>query len=356
MKHIVLTGGGTAGHVTPNIALIPALKEAGYQISYIGSYDGIEKKLIEELGIPYYGISSGKLRRYFDVKNFTDPFRVLKGFHEAKKLLKQLKPDVVFSKGGFVTVPVVIAAKKRKIPAIIHESDMTPGLANKLCLSSASKICCNFPETVKSLPQEKAVLTGTPIGEELLSGDKEAGRLFCGFTSDKPVLMVIGGSLGAASVNEHIRSILPELLKEFQVIHLCGKGKTDESLKGTEGYVQFEYIKKELSDLFALADIVISRAGANAICEISALHKPNLLIPLSANASRGDQILNARSFERQGYSMVLEEEEITDEKLLSVIRNLYADRHKYEQAMSAGSQMDSIHHIVSMIEECAGSR
>ena len=243
MKHIVLTGGGTAGHVTPNIALIPALKEAGYQISYIGSYDGIEKKLIEELGIPYYGISSGKLRRYFDVKNFTDPFRVLKGFHEAKKLLKQLKPDVVFSKGGFVTVPVVIAAKKRKIPAIIHESDMTPGLANKLCLSSASKICCNFPETVKSLPQEKAVLTGTPIREELLSGDKEAGRLFCGFTSDKPVLMVIGGSLGAASVNEHIRSILPELLKEFQVIHLCGKGKTDESLKGTEGYVQFEYIK-----------------------------------------------------------------------------------------------------------------
>ena len=353
MKHIVLTGGVTAGHVTPNIALIPALKEAGYQISYIGSYDGIEKKLIEELGIPYYGISSGKLRRYFDVKNFTDPFRVLKGFHEAKKLLKQLKPDVVFSKGGFVTVPVVIAAKKRKIPAIIHESDMTPGLANKLCLSSASKICCNFPETVKSLPQEKAVLTGTPIREELLSGDKEAGRLFCGFTSDKPVLMVIGGSLGAASVNEHIRSILPELLKEFQVIHLCGKGKTDESLKGTEGYVQFEYIKKELSDL---ADIVISRAGANAICEISALHKPNLLIPLSANASRGDQILNARSFERQGYSMVLEEEEITDEKLLSVIRNLYADRHKYEQAMSAGSQMDSIHHIVSMIEECAGSR
>lgn len=356
MKHIVLTGGGTAGHVTPNIALIPALKEAGYQISYIGSYDGIEKKLIEELGIPYYGISSGKLRRYFDVKNFTDPFRVLKGFHEAKKLLKQLKPDVVFSKGGFVTVPVVIAAKKRKIPAIIHESDMTPGLANKLCLSSASKICCNFPETVKSLPQDKAVLTGTPIREELLRGDKEAGRLFCGFTSDKPVLMVIGGSLGAASVNQHIRSILPELLKEFQVIHLCGKGKTDESLKGTEGYVQFEYIKKELSDLFAFADIVISRAGANAICEINALHKPNLLIPLSANASRGDQILNARSFERQGYSMVLEEEEITDEKLLSAIRSLYADRHNYEKAMSAGSQMDSIHHILSLIEECAGSR
>ena len=177
MKHIVLTGGGTAGHVTPNIALIPRLQELGYQISYIGSYNGIEKKLIEEMNIPYYGISSGKLRRYFDLKNFTDPFRVLKGFSEARKLLKHLKPDVVFSKGGFVTVPVVIAAKRCKIPAIIHESDMTPGLANKLCIPSAAKVCCNFPETVKSLPADKAVLTGTPIRQELLSGDKEADRL-----------------------------------------------------------------------------------------------------------------------------------------------------------------------------------
>lgn len=351
MKHIVLTGGGTAGHVTPNIAMIPVLREAGYKISYIGSYDGIEKKLIEELDIPYYGISSGKLRRYFDVKNFTDPFRVLKGFHEAKKLMKQLKPDIVFSKGGFVTVPVVIAAKKCKVPAIIHESDMTPGLANKLCIPSAVKVCCNFPETVKNLPQEKAVLTGTPIRKELLSGDKEAGRRFCGFTSDKPVLMVIGGSLGAASVNNHIRSILPELLKEFQVVHLCGKDKTDESLTGTEGYVQYEYIKNELADLFALSDIVISRAGANAICEISALHKPNLLIPLSANASRGDQILNARSFERQGFSMVLEEEEITNQKLLDSIRSLYSNRHSYEETMASGKQMDSIHHILSLIQE-----
>ena len=320
MKHIVLTGGGTAGHVTPNIALIPALKDAGYQISYIGSYNGIERKLIEELGIPYYGISSGKLRRYFDPKNFSDPFRVLKGFHEAKKLLKQLKPDVVFSKGGFVTVPVVIAAKRCKIPAIIHESDMTPGLANKLCIPSAVKVCCNFPETVSSLPKDKAVL--------------------------------IGGSLGAASVNDHVRKILPELLKDFQVIHLCGKGKMDEKLTGTAGYVQYEYIKDELPDLFALADVVISRAGANAICEISALHKPNLLIPLSANASRGDQILNARSFEKQGYSMVLEEEEITDQKLLDTIHQLYDNRHSFEEAMAASKQMDSIHHIVSLVEGC----
>lgn len=356
MKHIVLTGGGTAGHVTPNIALIPALKDAGYQISYIGSYNGIERKLIEELGIPYYGISSGKLRRYFDPKNFSDPFRVLKGFHEAKKLLKQLKPDVIFSKGGFVTVPVVIAAKRCKIPAIIHESDMTPGLANKLCIPSAVKVCCNFPETVNSLPKDKAVLTGTPIRQELLNGNREAGRQFCGFTADKPVLMIIGGSLGAASVNDHVRKILPELLKDFQVIHLCGKGKMDEKLTDTAGYVQYEYIKDELPDLFALADVVISRAGANAICEISALHKPNLLIPLSANASRGDQILNARSFEKQGYSMVLEEEEITDQKLLDTIHKLYQERHSFEKAMAASKQMDSIHHIVSLIEGCVSSR
>ena len=338
MKHIVLTGGGTAGHVTPNIALIPRLKELGYEISYIGSYDGIEKKLIEEMNIPYYGISSGKLRRYFDLKNFTDPFRVLKGFGEAKKLLKQLKPDVVFSKGGFVTVPVVIAAGQRKIPTIIHESDMTPGLANKICIPSATKICCNFPET--------------PIRQELLSGNKEAARKFCGLTDDKPVLMVIGGSLGAASVNENVRKILPELLKEFQVIHLCGKGKMDESLKDTAGYVQYEYIKQELADLFALADIVISRAGANAICELNALKKPNLLIPLSANASRGDQILNARSFERQGFSMVLEEEEITESTLLNSIRELYQNRQSYIDAMSESSHMNSIEKITGLIEDC----
>ena len=356
MKHIVLTGGGTAGHVTPNIALIPRLQELGYKISYIGSYEGIEKKLIEELGIPYYGISSGKLRRYFDLKNFSDPFRVLKGFSQARKILKDLKPDVVFSKGGFVTVPVVIAAKRLKIPALIHESDMTPGLANKICIPSATKVCCNFPETVKSLPADKAVLTGTPIRQELLSGNADAGRKFCGFTADKPVIMVIGGSLGAASVNDNVRKILPELLKDFQVIHLCGKDKLDASLNGTEGYVQFEYIKDELPDLFAAADLIISRAGANAICEISALAKPNILIPLSANASRGDQILNARSFERQGFSMVLEEEEITESTLLNAIRELYQNRESYVHAMSESSHMNSIEKITGLIEDCVNKQ
>lgn len=352
MKHIVLTGGGTAGHVTPNIALIPRLRELGYKISYIGSYDGIEKKLIEELGISYYGISSGKLRRYFDPKNFTDPFKVLKGFSEAKRLMKRLKPDIVFSKGGFVSVPVVLAAKMCGIPAIIHESDMSPGLANKLCIPAATKVCCNFSEAAEHLPASKAVLTGTPIRQELLHGSRENALHFTGLSSDKPVIMIIGGSLGAVAVNEAVRSILPELLKTFQVVHLCGKGKLDPTLNNLNGYVQYEYIKQELPDLFALADLVISRAGANAICEISALKKPNLLIPLSARASRGDQILNARSFEKQGFSLVMEEEEITNEKLLHAIQDLYQNRESYIHAMENGQHTDSIERIISLIQEC----
>lgn len=351
MKRIVLTGGGTAGHVTPNIALLPTLKEMGYDIQYIGSYDGIEKTLISDYGIPYHGISSGKLRRYFDVKNFTDPFRVLKGFSEANKLMKKLKPDIVFSKGGFVSVPVVIAAKKNKIPAIIHESDMTPGLANKLCLSSAVKICCNFPETVASLPADKAVLSGSPIRKELREGSRQKALEFCGFTADKPVILVMGGSLGAVAVNQAVRSILPALLKQYQVIHLCGKGKADSAFANTTGYKQFEYIKDELKDLFALSELVISRAGANAICELAALKKPNILIPLPSKSSRGDQLLNARSFEKQGFSIVIEEEQLTDELLLSEIQKLYEHRADYISNMEKSQQTDAIDTITQLIEK-----
>lgn len=351
MKRIILTGGGTAGHVTPNIALIPKLKELGYDIQYIGSYTGIEKELIEPFGIPYHGISSGKLRRYFSLQNFTDPFRVIKGLGEAKNLIRDLKPDVIFSKGGFVSVPVVLAGKKCKVPVIIHESDMTPGLANKIAIPSATKICCNFPETLAHLPKEKAVLTGSPIRQELLSGNKIAAMDLCGFSADKPVILVIGGSLGAVAVNNAVRSALPELLESFQIVHLCGKGKIDETLSNTKGYKQFEYIKNELRDIFALADIVISRAGANAICELLALRKPNILIPLSASASRGDQILNARSFECQGFSIVLEEEEVTKDTLLHAVDRLYTDRNTYMEAMRNSGQQDSIQTILNLIQE-----
>ncbi|MCR4807221.1 MAG: undecaprenyldiphospho-muramoylpentapeptide beta-N-acetylglucosaminyltransferase [Lachnospiraceae bacterium] len=351
MKKIILTGGGTAGHVTPNIALIPTLREQGYDIQYIGSYEGIERSLMEDIGIPYHAIASGKLRRYFSLQNFTDPFRVLKGFFQANKLIKELKPDVVFSKGGFVAVPVVIAAGLNHVPAIIHESDMTPGLANKLCFKSAKKICCNFPETVSLLPSDKAVLSGSPIRKELLSGDAGAGRDFTGFKDDKPVIMAIGGSLGAANVNTAIRSILPKLLEKYNLIHLTGKGKADDSLNGLDGYKQYEYIKDELKDLFALSDIVVSRAGANAICELLALKKPNLLIPLPSKSSRGDQLLNAESFKKQGFSMVLKEDDLTDDLLLKMIDELYEKKETYIKAMEGSSQNNAIDTIISLIKE-----
>ncbi len=350
MKKIILTGGGTAGHVTPNLALIPALQEAGYDIRYIGSYQGIERKLIENAGIPYDGISSGKLRRYFDLKNFSDPFRVLKGYGEALRLMKRYRPDVVFSKGGFVAVPVVFAAHHYKIPVILHESDMTPGLANKLCLSSASKICCNFPETLQHLPADKAVLTGSPIRAELLKGNRLSGLNYAHLTADKPVLLIIGGSLGSVAVNTGVRRILPRLLDEFQIVHICGRGNLDESLIGTPGYIQYEYVDAPLKHLFAAADLVISRAGANSICELLALRKPNLLIPLPASASRGDQILNANSFARQGYSKVLEEEGMTDDALYSAVNDLYTHREDYIRAMESSSLSNAVDTILLLIE------
>lgn len=350
-KKIVLTGGGTAGHVTPNIALIPELQKQGYEVSYIGSYTGIEKTLIEELGIPYTGISSGKLRRYFSLQNFSDPFRVIRGYGEAVAALKRIRPDVVFSKGGFVAVPVVLAAKQLKIPTVIHESDMTPGLANKLCIPSAKYVCANFPETLQNLPKDKAVLTGTPIRRELFMGNREKGLAFCGFDSSKPVLMVVGGSLGAMTVNQAVREILPELLKHFQVVHLCGKGKTDTTLNGMKGYIQFEYVDKEMRDLFAATDLVISRAGANAICEILALKIPNILIPLPADASRGDQILNAKSFAAQGFSKLLEEESMTKETLLEAALEVYQNRDTYIKAMTESKQTDAIPVILGLLEK-----
>ena len=351
MKKIILTGGGTAGHVTPNIALIPELQKRGYEIYYIGSKNGIEKELMANFDIPYYGISSGKLRRYFDVKNFTDPFRILKGYSEASRIIKQVKPDVIFSKGGFVTVPVVKAAKRRNVPCVLHESDISPGLANRLCLSSASAVCANFPETLSHLPTDKAYLTGSPIRRELFSGNRLEGLKMCGFTADKPVILVIGGSLGSVRVNEAVREILPELLKKYQVIHLCGKDKVDSSLEGTEGYVQYEYIQKELCDLLDAADLVISRAGANAICELLALHKPNILIPLSLEASRGDQILNAESFERQGFSYVIKEEELTSQGLLEAVSTVDSQKEEYRKTMEASGQQNAVVKVADIIEK-----
>lgn len=346
---IIMTGGGSAGHVTPNIALMPILKSKGFEIKYIGSTNGIEKGLIEKEGIPYFGISSGKLRRYFDVKNFTDPFKVVKGFFEAKRILTEEKPDVVFSKGGFVTVPVVMAAHMKKIPVISHESDMTPGLANKLASPFCTKLCVTFPESLKHIKDNKGVVTGTPIREDILKGNKQKGREFCGFKNDKPILLLIGGSLGSKFLNDTIRNILKDILEDMNVVHICGKGNVDNSLVSISGYKQFEYISSELPDVFAASDFIISRAGANSIFEILALKKPNILIPLSRNASRGDQILNAKSFEKSGFSMVIEEENMTNDVLKDSIKNLKDNASKYIEAMEKSTFGDGTVQIVQEI-------
>lgn len=350
MKTIVLTGGGTAGHVTPHIALIPSLRNEGWDIRYIGSYQGIEKDLIEKESIPYYGIASGKLRRYMSLQNLKDPFKVIKGFFDAYKVLKELKPKVVFSKGGYVTVPVVMAANTLKIPVIIHESDMTPGLANKMAMKGAKVICVNFEETLQYVGN-KGVLTGSPIRKELFEGSREKGNRLCSFKYQKPTLLMMGGSLGSVKINKVLRKGLPELLKKFNVIHICGKGNKEASLEGIQGYKQFEYVSEELPHLFAITDVMLSRAGANAISELVALHIPSLLIPLSASASRGDQILNANSMKNKGYCEILLEDELNEKTLIEKIELIYHNKEQYKETMRQATETKAIDKIISIIRE-----
>ena len=378
-KRIVLTGGGTAGHVTPNLALLPGLRARGFEILYIGSLEGIEKTLMENAGVEYRGIPTGKFRRYSGVNTIRKAGNVFRGFYEAAmerrevdrmnrkdlnnvmegrkqalEYIRDFKPDLVFSKGGYVSVPVVSAAHKLGIPAIIHESDMTPGLANRLVFQYAEKICCNFPETLTFLPRGKGVLSGSPIRSELLSGSREKGLEFTGLSGEKPILLMIGGSMGARHLNETLRAALDDLLTSFDIIHLCGKGNLSEELAERPGYVQYEYISDELKDLFAAADIVFSRAGANAICELLALKKPSLLVPLSKAASRGDQILNARSFEKQGFSMVIEEEGLTPKVLADALRTLYETKDRYVSAMAESPLQNGVGTILQLIDEITG--
>ena len=334
-KHIVFTGGGTAGHVTPNIALIEALllennqtenssaKNITWQIDYIGSEQGVEKKLIAELNIPYHGIKSGKFRRYFSWQNFLDPFFVLYGIVQAFFLLRRLQTDLVFSKGGFVAFPVVFAAWLNRIPVIAHESDLTPGLANRLCFPFVKKICITFAAGKSFFKNPtKVIVTGTPIRKALFNGDRTRGLALCHFSADKPCVLVIGGSLGAGVINQTIRAALPILTRSFQVIHICGKGKMDASLMNQPDYCQFEYVGDELANLFAASDLVISRSGANSVYEILALQKPHVFIPLSAKVSRGDQIHNARYCEKQGVSVVVQEENLTEKTLLQAVQQV----------------------------------
>ena len=352
---IMLTGGGTAGHVMPNIALLPALRAAGFDISYIGSAKGMEKEIVEKSGLPYYGISSGKLRRYLSAKNITDALRVVRGIGQARKILRRAKPDIVFSKGGFVAVPVVLAARLAKVPVVIHESDITVGLANRLCIPHAARVCCVFPETMAQIPKSKAHLTGTPIRQEILDGSRIAGLAACNFPDEKPIIMVMGGSQGSVTVNNCVRETLDDLLADFNVVHLCGAGNVVQNAE-RPGYLQLEYAGENMGHLYAAADIVVSRAGANSLGELLALAKPNVLIPLSLRASRGDQILNAQSFARQGFSAVIDEDDLTGSILVNTIRETYEKRGKYASVMKKSGVENGINSIVAIIKEVAKAK
>lgn len=354
MARIFFTGGGTAGHVTPNIALIEAMQTRGWQCHYVGSRQGIERQLTADLNLPFHAIHSGKLRRYFSWQNFIDPVFILFGFVQSLWLCLTIRPDLVFSKGGFVSVPVAAAAWLCRIPVISHESDITPGLANKLCLPFSKVLCVNFAETLNHLPaaaRHKVQVTGSPLRSGLRDTDPEQGRGFLQFSSDRPVLLVVGGSLGAKMLNETIWANLEWLTQDFQIVHLVGAGNINNDVSYPE-YRQFEYLSEEYGDVLACADVVLSRAGANSIYELLALRKPHLLVPLSAAASRGDQLVNARIMAARGLSLSLTEAELSADTLRRALNVLLSDQ-QMRANMAALPQDDPLALIIQLIESHA---
>ena len=356
MKRIVLTGGGTAGHVTPNLSLIPRLIAAGYDVHYIGTEHGIERGMIAQVpGVTYHVVQSGKLRRYFSLQNFTDPFRVLHGAFTSVSLMRRLKPDVCFSKGGFVGVPVVIGAWLAHVPTVCHESDLTPGLANRISAHFVDRVATTFQECADALGK-KAEMTGTPLRPALFAGNRENGLAMAGFTGAKPVLLMTGGSLGAQSVNACLRACLPALLPHMDVLHLCGRGNLDENLKATPGYCQLEFLGDEMPDALAAADIVLSRAGSNTLSELLALGKPMLLVPYPLGASRGDQIKNAASFEKQGLAKVLDQEALTPATLAEALNGLLWDKDTLKAAMENCPVQNGSDAVFRLIENVQARR
>ena len=354
-KTIVLTGGGSAGHVTPNMALIPYLLQDGWDIHYVGTADGMERQLIEPLQhVTYHVVSSGKLRRYFSLKNFSDPFRVGAGISQARKLMKSLRPNVVFAKGGFVSVPVVYGAKGAKVPAVLHESDYSCGLANKLCMRACKTICVSFEPTLASIKDNKGVWTGSPIRQELQQGDAKRAQAFCKFADPaRPWITFMGGSLGAAALNQAVAQSLEALCDRYNVVHICGKGKLDPSLSHPN-YRQYEFLGPEIPHLFAATDVMVCRAGANTLFELLALHLPALLVPLPATQSRGDQILNARFFEKNGYSRVLLQEDLTAQTLLEEIERTRQHAPSLRMAMKNSPVQDGTRNVLREIYRAAG--
>ncbi|MED0938859.1 undecaprenyldiphospho-muramoylpentapeptide beta-N-acetylglucosaminyltransferase [Bacillus mobilis] len=349
-KKILFTGGGTAGHVMINMVLIPKFMEKGWGVEYIGSQNGIEKLLVQN--VKYNSISTGKLRRYWDWENFKDPFKIIKGCIQSYKLMKRIKPDVIFSAGGFVSVPVVIGAWMNKVPVIIREPDSTLGLANKIALPFTTKLCTTFPQTGENVSNEKKVYVGPIVREEIERGNVLRGRSYCKFQQDKPVLLIMGGSQGAQWINNMVRKSLETLLLNFNIVHMCGKGKVDSSI-GMEGYMQFEYIGEELPHILNMASVVVSRAGSTAISELLFLKKPMLLIPLTNSSSRGDQVLNAEYFSRQGYAEVILQDKVSMNVFIHVVNKLYTNKERYIQNMTGYTKTndEGIHQLIDIINE-----
>lgn len=335
MKKIIFTGGGSAGHVTLNLALIPWFIKNGWQVFYIGSINGMEEELIKKFPeVSYYGIPAGKLRRYFSWQNFTDMAKIPLGCLKAYFLIRKINPDLIFSKGGFVSFPVVVGGFLNRKKIFMHESDITPGLANKMSLPFVTTFFTTFPETVNAVKnKKKTVCIGPVLSARLFNGSKENGASIAGFSPAKPVIMVIGGSLGAKSLNDAVKQNLNALLKKYQIIHIAGKNGFDPSVKA-EGYIQYEYVDEPLKDFMALADVVISRAGSNSIFELASLQKPMILVPLPAASSRGEQSLNAKNFQKKGYCEIIQDEDIANpDILLPTLDNVYGSRASYIKNM-----------------------
>ncbi len=347
---IVLTGGGTAGHVSGNMALVPELKKRGFTIDYIGTMRGIERTIVaKDPDITYHPIMAGRLIRQICVQNFKNIFKFIRGVKEARELINEIKPDIVFSKGGYVTVPVVMAAHKCKIPVIIHESDYTPGLANKIATKYASKVCTTFKETTDMFKKDKAVWTGSPLRDELFSGNKVKGYAITGFDSTKPVILVMGGSSGALAINNLVRASVYELTKKFNIIHICGKGGSLPEYNNIPGYKQFDYVTDELPHLFAITDMAVSRAGANAIFEFLAANIPMLLIPLPKDASRGDQILNAESFSKRGFAIMRDQNALNKDNFTDSVNELYSRKDEIKETMKKSAVNNGKKQILDLI-------
>lgn len=351
---VVITGGGTAGHVIPSLPVAETLVDAGSAVHFVGGTSGLEERLVASLGIPFHGIQTGKLRRYFSFENVVDALRIPVGIGQAWRLLGRIRPAVVFSKGGFVSFPVVVGAWLRGIPVVAHESDLTPGLANRLAQRFVTTLCVNFEDT--RAKHAKVVVTGTPLRRQLLLGNASRGRERLGIAAERRVLLVVGGSLGAAKLNEAVRAALERLLPDYDVIHVCGQGKLDASLGTLAGYTQREYVSDDWGDMIAAADLVISRAGANALHEWLALGKPHLLVPLPRTASRGDQIENAAYAQSRGWSMVLSEDALNSETLVAGVAKLAALSGEFRQRMQAFRSHDSTSLIVEELSKATLAR